>query len=94
MRRLSLAFSILVLMMSTVGIIFSRNLVEFFLCAEIISVTSFFIFSTVIIPAIFPPKVKAESVFIGGAAKPPYIHDFELCRPNLPLLAEREEETA
>ena len=90
MRKLPLVFAIIVLTASLIGIVLSRNLIELFLCAELISVVSFFLFFTIIIPAIFPSKVKPEAIFIGGAAKPPYIHDFELYTPKLPLLTEEE----
>lgn len=92
MRRLPLVFATIVLTAGSIGIILSRNLIELFFCAELISVVFFFIFFSIIIPAIFPSKVNPEAIFIGGTAKSPYVHDSEFYTPKLPLLTEEEED--
>ncbi|MFQ6075381.1 MAG: hypothetical protein ACE5Z5_04500 [Candidatus Bathyarchaeia archaeon] len=85
--RVPRAFAIIVLMIGCVGIVAARTLSELFLFAELVSVAAFFIFFTVLIPTVFPQKRRPEAIFIGGAAKPPYIHPEEIFSPGLPLLA-------
>lgn len=74
-------FAITVLTVGCVGAIISRTQVEFFLGVELISVAYLYVFFSVIIPAVFPKKVKAEAVFIGGVARAPYIRSDELYAP-------------
>jgi len=85
--RVPRAFAIIVLMIGCVGIVVAQTLVELFLFAELVSVATFFLFFTVLIPAVFPQKRRPEAIFIGGVTKPPYIYPEELFSPGLPLLA-------
>lgn len=80
-RRVPLTFAIVVLTVGCIGAIVSRTHVEFFLGVELISVAYLYVFFSVIIPAVFPKKVKAEAVFTGGAARAPYIRSDELYAP-------------
>ena len=80
-RRLPLAFAITVLIAGFIGAIVHQTHVEFFFGVKLISVAYLYVFFTVIIPAVFPKKVKAEAVFTGGAAKAPYIRPDELYTP-------------
>lgn len=86
-----LAVAMILISLGGLGFIFARNLVEFFLLAELVAVSAFYIFFSVLIPSLFPETVKAEDIFTGGAAKPPYIHDDEVLRPVFPFLEEEEE---
>lgn len=86
MRRIPFAFAILILTAGSFGIFLARNIIEIFLCAELVSIAFFYIFSTVIIPATFPRKANAEAIFLGGAAKPPYLSSEEVLSPQLPLI--------
>lgn len=85
--RVPRAFAIIVLTIGCVGIVTARTLVELFLFVELVSTATFFIFFTVLIPTVFPQKRRPEAIFIGGAAKPPYIHPEEIFSPGIPLLA-------
>lgn len=65
---------------------FYYNFILLFAFVEIISVAMFFILILSFIPAYFPDKVKAESVFYCGLAKEPYMSDDQVYSPNVPLL--------
>jgi hypothetical protein len=88
-RRFPFAFAVFVLTAGSFGILLTRNLVETFLCAELISISLFYIFFTATIPIIFPQKKNPEAIFIGGAGKPPYISANELFSPQLSLIPGR-----
>ncbi len=62
------------------------NFILLFAFVEVTSVSMFFILLLSFIPAFFPDKVKAESVFYSGLAKEPYMSDDQVYRPNVPLL--------
>ncbi|MEN3025169.1 MAG: hypothetical protein ABC585_00965 [Candidatus Methanosuratincola petrocarbonis] len=53
---------------------------------EITSVSMFFILLLSFIPAYFPDRIKAGSLFYCGLAKEPYVSDSSVYRPNVPLL--------
>jgi hypothetical protein len=63
----------------------SRNIIELFLFAELISIATIYIFLSTLIPTLFPIKSNPESIFIGGVGKPPYISENELYSPSLPI---------
>jgi hypothetical protein len=65
---------------------FYYNFILLFAFVEITSVAMFFILILSFIPAYFPDKVKAESVFYCGLAKEPYMSDDQVYSPNVPLL--------
>lgn len=93
-KKRATAVAFIFLSLAILGSMVSRTLVEFFLMAEIISITSFYIFFSIIIPG-FYPRLKtrdAADIFLGGVAKPPYIENYELYAPRVTLIAEEEEE--
>jgi len=49
---------------------------------EILIVSIVVVVSYLAIPALFPKKVRAEDIFTGGYAAPPYISDEELLSPR------------
>jgi len=85
-RRFPFVFAVFTLAIASFAILLTRNLVEVFLFAELISVALFYIFFTVAIPATFPRKKDPEAIFIGGAGKPPYVSSRELLTPQLSLI--------
>ncbi|MHA1237775.1 MAG: hypothetical protein ACTSSJ_00775 [Candidatus Odinarchaeia archaeon] len=91
-KRRSMAVAFIFLSLGILGSMFARTLVEFFLMAEVISITSFYIFFSIIIPGLYPKKRTTEDIFTGGVAKPPYLHEYELYVPRVTLIAEEEEE--
>ncbi|MHA1408954.1 MAG: hypothetical protein ACTSQY_01310, partial [Candidatus Odinarchaeia archaeon] len=62
-----------------------------FFMAELISITGFVVFMAIIIPGLYPKKRNTEEIFLGGVAKPPYIHEYELYVPKSVLVSEEEE---
>lgn len=86
MRKFPSVFAAFVLTAGSLGILLARNLVEMFLCAELISIALFYIFFTATISVAFPQKRDPEAIFIGGAGKPPYISASELYSPQLSLI--------
>ena len=87
-RRLPLGLSIALLSIGSIGIAATRTPIEVFLCAELVTVSAFYIFFTVIIPSIRPTNVNPERVFLGGAAKSPYLSANELYSVGIPLISE------
>ena len=65
---------------------YTFSFILLFTFVEIISVAMFFILILSFIPAYFPDKVKAESIFYCGLAKEPYMSDDQVYSPNVPLL--------
>lgn len=53
---------------------------EFFIEVLIVSIVA--VASYLAIPSLFPKKVRAEDIFTGGYAAPPYISDEELLSPR------------
>lgn len=62
------------------------DIVTFFLCVEIITVSLFFMLCIILITSYFPKSVKASSIFFCGVGKPPYIDDKDVMVPSIPLL--------
>ncbi|MFX0096238.1 MAG: hypothetical protein ACFE7E_00590 [Candidatus Hodarchaeota archaeon] len=89
---LPLAVAMILLSLGGLGFVFARNLIEFFLLAELVAVSAFYILFSVLIPSLFPKQVKVGDIFTGGVSKPPYIRDDEILRPVVPFLEEEEEE--
>jgi hypothetical protein len=87
-RRLPLAFSLALLTIGSIGITVTRTPIEVFLCAELVTISTFYIFFTVLIPSIRTEIVNPEKIFLGGVAKPPYIAASELLSPGIPLISE------
>jgi hypothetical protein len=87
-RRLSLGLSLVLLTLGSIGIAITRNPIEMFLCAELVTVSTFYIFFTVIIPATRPVKINPEMIFLGGVARSPYISPTELYAPGIPFIKE------
>lgn len=87
-RRLPLGFSLTLLTGGSVGIVVARTMIETFLCAELVTISAFYVFFAVIIPALRPSKVDPEKIFLGGVAKSPYISGTELFSPGIPLISE------
>jgi len=85
-RTFPSVFAAFVLAAGSFGILLTRNIVEVFLCAELISIALFYILFTSAIPIAFPQRKDPEAIFIGGAGKPPYISATELLTPKLTLL--------
>jgi hypothetical protein len=86
MRKFPSVFAAFVLTAGSLGILITRNLVEVFLCAELITIALFYIFFTATIPVTFAQKQDPEAIFIGGAGKPPYISADELYSPRLSVI--------
>ena len=93
MRSHSLAYALLILTIGSLGSALARNIIELFFMAELVSIAFFYIFFSVIIPALFPKRVKADAIFLGGAAKTPYIRSEEIYTPKLPLISGRIDPT-
>jgi hypothetical protein len=91
-RRVTASVAIVFLSLGILGTLFSRNLVEFFLMAELITISGFHFLFAIIVPILYPAKRDAEEIFLGGAAKPPYIHEYELYVPEQDLIAKEEIE--
>lgn len=91
-KRRTTGVALVFLSLGIIGSMFSRNLVEFFLMAEVISITGFYIFFAIIVPELYPRKRTTEEIFLGGASKPPYINEYELYVPKSSLISEEEEE--
>jgi hypothetical protein len=86
MRKFPSVLSAFVLAAGSLGILVTRNIIEVFLCAELISIALFYVFFTSAIPIAFPQRKDPEAIFIGGAGKPPYVSADELLAPRLALL--------
>ena len=91
-KKHSMTFALVLSTASFVGLLFARDVVEFFLLAELISLAVFFILFSMIAPTLFPEKGTAGSVFTGGAAKPPYLQDQEVYIPPYPYFKQAEVE--
>ncbi len=87
-----MTFAVVLSTASFVGILFARDIVEFFLAAELISLAVFFILFSMIAPTLFPEKVTASHVFTGGTAQPPYLEDQEVYIPSYPYFKQAEVE--
>lgn len=89
LRRLPFGFSLVLLTLGSMGVTIARTTIEIFLCAELVTISAFYIFFTVIIPAIKPMRIDPEQIFIGGVAKSPYVSASELLSPGIPLISEK-----
>ncbi|MEM2942966.1 MAG: hypothetical protein QXT81_06050 [Candidatus Bathyarchaeia archaeon] len=92
-RRLPLGFAVALLAGGSIGISVAKNPVEVFLCAELVTIPTFYIFFTVIAPALRPVTVDTEGLFLGGVAKPPYLSPSELLTPGIPLISMELDKT-
>ena len=92
-RRFPLGFALTLLTGGSVGIAVARTPVEVFLCAELVTISAFYIFFTIIIPALRPTTVDTEGIFLGGVAKSPYVSPSELFAPGIPLISEDLDKT-
>ncbi|MBS7629820.1 hypothetical protein KEJ23_07670, partial [Candidatus Bathyarchaeota archaeon] len=63
--------------------------VEIFLCAELVTISAFYIFFTITLPALHPAKTNPAGIFIGGIARSPYISASELYSPGMPVIYEQ-----
>lgn len=63
-----------------------QNFILLLTFVEITSVPMFFVLLLSFIPAYFPDRVKAGSIFYCGLAKEPYMNDESVYIPNIPLL--------
>jgi hypothetical protein len=88
-ERLALLIAFALMIVGLGGVMVASIYFDFILLftfVELTSVSMFFILLLSFIPAFFPDKVKAESVFYCGLAKEPYMSDDQVYRPNVPLL--------
>jgi hypothetical protein len=92
-RRLPLGFAITLLTGGSIGIAVAKNPVEVFLCAELVTIPTFYVFFTVIIPALRTITVDTERIFLGGVAKSPYLSPSELFTPGIPLISMKLDKT-
>jgi NADH:ubiquinone oxidoreductase subunit K len=76
------------LILGSIGISAVRNPVEIFLCAELVTISAFYILFTVTVSALYPSKADPAGIFIGGVARSPYISANELYSPGIPLIYE------
>ncbi|MEM2109510.1 MAG: hypothetical protein QW327_03380 [Candidatus Odinarchaeota archaeon] len=91
LKRRTIAVALVFLSLGILGSFFSRTLVEFFLMAELVVITAFYVFFSIIVPGLYPKKRNNEEIFLGGVARPPYIHEYELYVPKSALISEEEE---
>lgn len=88
-ERVSLFIALAFMIIGIAGCIAASVVSSFILLlafVEIASVSMFFILLYDFIPAYFPDRIKAISLFYCGLAKEPYISDTSIYRPNVPLL--------
>jgi hypothetical protein len=88
-QRMSLHIAFSLMAVGFVGVMAASIYSDFILLlafVEITSVAMFFILILSLIPAYFPDKINAESIFYSGLAKEPYMSDDQVYRPNVPLL--------
>jgi len=88
-ESLSLIIASSLIIVGMGGCIVSSIMGDFILLfafVEVASVAMFFILTLSMIPAYFPDKVKADSIFYCGLGKEPYVSDEEVYRTNVPLL--------
>lgn len=88
-ERMSLIIALALIVIGIGGCLVASVMFNFILLiafVEITSVAMFFILLLSFIPAYFPDKAKAGSVFYCGLAKEPYISDSSMYRPNVPIL--------
>lgn len=88
-QRVSLYIAFSLTVVGLVGVMAASIYSDFILLmafVEMTSVAMFFILILSLIPAYFPDKVHAESIFYSGLAKEPYMSDDQVYRPNVPLL--------
>ncbi len=88
-QRLSLHIAFSLMAVGLVGVMAASIYSDFILLlafVEITTVAMFFILILSLIPAYFPDKINAESIFYSGLAKEPYMSNDQVYRPNVPLL--------
>ncbi|MDI9643728.1 MAG: hypothetical protein QFX35_00730 [Candidatus Verstraetearchaeota archaeon] len=88
-ERISLLVSLSFIVIGISGCLIASLMSNFILLltfVEITSVSMFFILLLSFIPAYFPDRIKAGSIFYCGLAKEPYISDESVYRTNVPLL--------
>jgi hypothetical protein len=87
-RRLPLGLSLTLLIGGSLGIGIARTTIEVFLCSELVTISVFYIFFTIIIPATRPSSVDTEAIFLGGLARSPYLSGSELFSVGIPVISE------
>lgn len=88
-QRASLFIAFSLMVVGLLGVMAASIYSDFILLMAFVEVTSiamFFILILSLIPAYFPDRVHAESIFYSGLAKEPYMSDEQVYRPNVPLL--------
>lgn len=88
-QRASLFIAFSLMVVGLLGVMAASIYSDFILLMAFVEVTSiamFFILILSLIPAYFPDRVHAESIFYSGLAKEPYMSDDQVYRPNVPLL--------
>lgn len=53
------------------------------LIRELLIISVVYIVFSIIVPNLYPRKIDPETVFIGGATKPPYVNPNEVYSPTL-----------
>jgi hypothetical protein len=81
---------LILLIFSIIGILFSSNIailinlktdVLLFLFIEFLSISIISLIISILKEKLYPEKIDLEEIFIGGAAKPPYIDSNEIIHP-------------
>ena len=77
--------ALVILSLSVIGaLLVGTDLALLFLCAELASLVSFYMFFSVIIPSLFPEQHRTEENFNCGADEL-YLHSEEAYAPNAPF---------
>jgi hypothetical protein len=85
-KKPSLLFSILILLIvCTIFLIeVTKGIIELFyleLVRELLAVSAVYIMLSILAPNLYPRRIDPETVFIGGATKPPYFNPNEVYLP-------------
>ncbi|MEM2897189.1 MAG: hypothetical protein QXG01_06440 [Candidatus Bathyarchaeia archaeon] len=83
-RKLSSLFAISVLVVSSTLIVTAaRELTEIqvHLLLHIVLISTSILLLSILAPTLYPKKISPETVFLGGAAKPPYAYSKEIYSP-------------
>jgi len=59
----------------------AKEIVEIFFYIVLISISSIHILLFIFVPTLYPKKIDPETVFLGGATKPPYVNLKEVYSP-------------
>lgn len=77
--------ALVILSLSVIGaLLVGTDLALLFLFAELITLVSFYMFFSVLIPSLFPEQHKVEENFNCGASEM-YLHSEEAYAPNAPF---------